>query len=80
MTRISPGAKTDTGKDAKKNTKELKTVPQEKKKFRLPPIRKRIAKRKRRNNREPTTTRKSALQSGTLSSFYGVSLGEVASL
>jgi hypothetical protein len=31
MTRISPAAKTDTGKDAKKNTKELKPAPEEKK-------------------------------------------------
>jgi len=69
MTRISPGAKTDTGKDAKKNTKELKPASEEKKKFRPPPIRKRIAKRKLKNNRTIITTRKSALQSGTLFSF-----------
>ena len=31
MTRISPGAKTDTGKDVRKNTKELKPAPEEKK-------------------------------------------------
>ena len=80
MTRISPAAKTDSGKDAKKNTKELKPASEEKKKFHPLTIRKRIAKRKRRNNREPTTTRKSVHQSSSLSSFYGVSLGEVASL
>ena len=80
MTRISPGAKTDTGKDAKKNTKELKPASEEKKKFRPAPIRKRIAKRKLKNNRTIITTRKSALQSSTLFSFYAASFDKVALL